>query len=67
MSFFRIEPRVEYIDRVKRIYSYLVKFKYTTIRILTKKPDISSLPDLAFDWEVSIYRKVTELLPEDAL
>jgi len=53
------------MDRVKRIYSYLSKFKHATIRIRTKEPDLSGLPNQAFDWEESIHGEVTELLPED--
>ena len=66
MASFRVEPRKGHMDRVKRIYSYLSKFKHATIRIRTEEPDLSSLPDQVFDWEESIYGEVTELLPEDA-
>ena len=66
MSSFRVEPRKGHMDRVKRIYSYLSKFRHATIRIRTEEPDLSGLPDQAFDWEESIYGEVTELLPEDA-
>ena len=65
ISSFRVEPKKEHKDRVKKIYSYLSKFRYTTIRIRTKEPDLSSLSDQAFEWEQSIYREVTELLPKD--
>ena len=53
------------MDRVKRIYSYLVKFKHATMRIRTEEADISSLSDQVFDWEEPIYSKVTGLLPKD--
>ena len=46
---FRVEPRKGHIDRVKRIYSYLSKFKYATIRIRTKEPNLSSLPNQVFE------------------
>ena len=36
------------MDRVKRIYSYLTKFKYATIRIRTEELDLSSLPNQIF-------------------
>ena len=53
------------MDRVKRIYSYLIKFKHATIRIRTEEPDMSGLSGQVFNWEESIYGKVTELLPKD--
>ena len=55
-SSFRVEPRKGYIDRVKRIYSYLFKFKHTTIRIRAEEPDLSGLPNQVFEREQSIYR-----------
>ena len=66
MSSFRVEARKGYIERIKRIYSYLSKFKYTTIRIGTEEPNLSSLLDQAFDWEKSVYGEAKELLPDDA-
>ena len=42
---FRIELRKVHMDRVKRIYSYLPKFKHATIRIRTKESDLSILPE----------------------
>ena len=51
MSSFRVELRKECIDRVKRIYSYLSKFKHATIRIRTEEPYLSSLPDQASEQE----------------
>ena len=63
---FRVKSRKDYMDRVKRIYSSLSKFKYYAIKIRTKEPDLSGLPNQVFDWEKSIYEEVTKLLPEDA-
>ena len=54
------------MDRVKRIYCYLVKSKHTTIRVRTEDPDMLGLPDQNFDWEESIYGKVLEILQDDA-
>ena len=53
------------MDRVKRIYSYLSKFKHAIIRIRTKEPDLSGLSNQIFDYEESIYGEVTKLLPKD--
>jgi len=65
MSSFRAEPRVGHMDRVKRMYSYLSKFKHATIRIRTGEPDYSDLPDQDFDWTNSVYGDFTEEIPED--
>ena len=48
---FRVKLRKEQMDRVKRIYSYLTKFKYATIRIRTEELDLSSLPNQIFKQE----------------
>ena len=64
MSSFRAEARKGHIERIKRIYFYLSKFKHATIRIRTEEPSMSGLPDQAFDWEKSIHRKVTDILLE---
>ena len=49
MASFRVKLRKGHMDRVKRIYSYLSKFKHATIRIRTKEPDLSGLPNQVFD------------------
>ena len=49
MSSFRVEPRKGHVDRIKKIYCYLVKFKHATIRIRTEEPDILGLPDHNFN------------------
>ena len=49
MSSFRVKPRKGHMNRVKRIYSYLYKFKHATIRIITKDPNLSGIPNQAFE------------------
>ena len=66
LASFRAEPRQGYVDRAKRVISYLVRFKHVTIRIRTEEPDLSSIPITPYDWEESVYGRVTELLPRDA-
>ena len=66
MPSFRVEPREGHMDRVKRIYCYLAKFKHATIRIRTEEPDMPGLLDQNFDREESIYGNVSEVLPDDA-
>ena len=65
MSAFRAEPRVGHLDRVKRMYSYLSKFKNATIRIRTGEPDYSDLPDPDYDWTNSVYGDFQEEIPDD--
>ena len=65
MTSFSVGPRKGHMDRVKSIYSYLSRFKHATIRIRTKEPDLSSLSNQIFDYDDSIYREVTKLLPKD--
>lgn len=45
ISGFRAAPRKGHLERVKRIYGYLSKFKHATIRVRTKEPDYSDIPD----------------------
>ena len=63
---FIAEHRQVYLDRCKRVVSYLVKFKWATIRIMTKEPDLSSTPTTLYDWEESVNCKVKELTTHDA-
>jgi len=39
LSGFRVAPRHSHLDRVKRIYGYLLKFKNAAIHINTEEPD----------------------------
>ena len=66
MSQFRVAPRVGHINRVKRIYGYLRKFKEGAIRVNTQQPDYSAIPITDQDWNYSVYGKVSELIPKDA-
>ena len=65
MSRFRAAPRQGHMDRLKRIYSYVIRTKDYAIRFRTEKPDYSFLPDQAFDWTYSVYGDVQEILPDD--
>ena len=65
MSRFRAAPRQGHMDRLKRIYSYVIRTKDYAIRFRTEKPDYSFLPDQDFDWTYSVYGDVHEMLPDD--
>jgi hypothetical protein len=66
MSGFRMAPRVGHLKKLRRIYGYLSKMRYASIRIRTEEPDYSDLPDDTYDWTYSVYGNVREHLPTDA-
>jgi hypothetical protein len=66
MSSFRISPRVGHLNRLKRIYGYLKKYKHGAIRIRTELPDYSNIPDEEYDWMYTVYGTVKEQIPRDA-
>ena len=66
MSGFRSMPRQGHLERLKRIYGYICKFPHAKLRIRTKEPDYSDIPDLEVDWDKSIYGKLKEEIPADA-
>jgi len=66
MSGFRMAPRIGHLERLKRIYGYLSKMRYASIRIRTDEPDYSDIVDPNYDWSQTVYGKVKELLPQDA-
>ena len=65
MSRFRAEPRKGHLERLKRIYGYLRKYKYGAVRIRTNKPDYSDLKDVSYDWLYTTYGNVKEAIPKD--
>ena len=66
MSQFRAAPRTGHLDRVKRIYEYLRKFRGAAIRVQTGEPDYSDLPFPEHDWSYEVYGNVEESIPDDA-
>jgi hypothetical protein len=66
MSGFRMAPRIGHLNRLWRIYGYLSKMRYASIRVRTEEPDYSELPDNAYDSSYSVNGNVKELLPTDA-
>ena len=65
LSSFRVSPRKGHLQRVKRIYGYLAKFKDSAIRIRTDIPDYSNIECTQYEWEESVYRETKEILPDD--
>jgi hypothetical protein len=66
MSGFRIAPRIGHLKRLQRIYGYLSRMRFASIRVRTEEPDFSDVPDPEYDWTYTIYGKIKELLPKDA-
>jgi Reverse transcriptase (RNA-dependent DNA polymerase) len=63
LSRFRAAPRQGHLDRIKRIYGYLSKMRFGTIRIRTDEPDFSDIPMKEFDWFYTAYSGATEEIP----
>jgi hypothetical protein len=66
MSGFCIAPRIGHLKRLQCIYGYLSKKRFASIRVRTKEPDFSDIPDAEYDWTYTVYGKIKELLPKDA-
>ena len=64
LSKFRIAPRKGHLDRVKRIFSYISRFKEGTVRYRTELPDLSSVKHVEYDWEKTVYGNVTEQIED---
>jgi hypothetical protein len=65
MSRFRSCPRIGHLERLKRIYGYLKKFKHGTIRVRVGMPNMENEPDVEYDWMYSVYGEVKEIFPHD--
>jgi Reverse transcriptase (RNA-dependent DNA polymerase) len=66
LSGFRIAPRIGHLKRLQRIYGYLSKMRFTSIRVRTEEPNFSDIPDPEYDWAYTVYGKIKQLLPKDA-
>ena len=65
MSTFRLAPKIGYLERMKRIYSYLSKTKHYAIRYRANEPDYSHLPKSNLEWTRTVYGNVKEEIPKD--
>ena len=67
LSSFCAQPRQGHIERVKRIYGYINRFKLFDLKFRTEEPEMSQFDNKTnFDWSKSIYRDHSEELPDDA-
>ena len=65
MSRVRAQPRKGHLERLTRIYAYLIRKKDYASRIRTTEPDYSYLPDQNFDWAHTGHGHVNEIIPDD--
>jgi hypothetical protein len=65
LSSFGAMPRSGHLERAKQIYGYLQKMKEARIRVLTNEPDYSDYQDPEYDWSLSVYGNVKEIIPTD--
>ena len=63
MSRFRAQPRQGHLERLKRIYAYVIRTKDYATRFRTTEPDYSYLTDQNFDCAHTIYGHVQEIIP----
>ena len=60
LSSFKMIPRKDHLERMKRIYGYCWKFKDATIRMRTGMPDFFVLEITKVDWLKSPYAGAKE-------
>ena len=60
MSRFRLGPKIGHLERMKRLYGYLVKTKHFAIRYRMITP-----PKHEYEWTRSVYGNVKEEIPKD--
>ena len=65
MSRFRAQPRKGHLERLKRIYAYVIRTKDYATSFRTTEPDCSYLSDQNFDWAHTVYGHVQEIIPDD--
>ena len=54
MSRFRSAPRKGHLERLQRIYGYVLKTKHYSTRYRTEEPDYTYLPDMKYDWSYTV-------------
>ena len=65
MSRFRSATRKGHLERLQRIYGYVLKTKHYSTRYRTKEPDYSYLPNMKYDWSYTVYGNVQEIIPNN--
>ena len=65
MSRFRSAPRKGHLERLQRVYGYVLKTKHYSTRHRTEEPDYTYLPDMKHDWSYTVYGNIQEIIPHD--
>ena len=65
LSRLRAAPRRGHIERLNRVYGYVLRTKDYASRLRTEEPDYSYLPEQNYDWTCSVYGDVQEIIPDD--
>ena len=65
MSRFRQQPRIGYLERLKKIIGYLANFTHGSLRFRLHEPDYSNLPHREYDWQRTLYAGTKEEIPYD--
>ena len=64
MSRNQAQPRQGHLERLRRIYAYVIRTKDYATRSRTTEPDYSYLPHQNFDWAHTTYGHVQEIIPD---
>ena len=65
MSRFTAQLRQGHLERLQRIYAYIIRTKDYATRFRTNEPGYSYLPEQNFDWADTVYGHVQEIIPND--
>ena len=65
MSSFRSAPRKGHLERLQRIYGYVLKTKHYSTRYRTNESDYSYLSNTKYDWSYTVYGNVQEIIPNN--
>ena len=63
MSRLRYAPRKGHLERLQRVYGYVLKTKHYSSRNRTEEPDYTYLPDMKHDWSYTVYGNILEIIP----
>ena len=66
-SAFQIQicSKERHLERLQRIYGYVLKTKHYSTRYRTEEPDYSYLPNMKYDWSYTVYGNVQEIIPNN--
>ena len=65
MSRFRSAPRKGHLERLQKIYGYVLKTKHYSTRYRIEEPDYSYLPNMKYDRSYTVYGNVQEIIPNN--